>query len=100
MDLLRHFALVFDPERLARGNGQRDIAFHIVAGGAEHLPVVLAVVAVLVVAWYDVIDFDADPTGQPAGPAAIAFGSNGGFGLAGEFVALGHLFSPLLIDII
>jgi hypothetical protein len=84
--LLGHFALVFDPKRFARSDGNDRIGLHIVAGGAEHLPVVLAVVAVLVIARDDVIDFDANPTGQAAGPAAIAFGSDSGFGLAGKLL--------------
>jgi len=92
-DGLRHFALVLDPDRF-RSNlgGEGYFAFYIVASGAEHLAVVDPVVTVRMVARDDVVDFDANPTGEATGPAAVALGADGVFGFAGEFVALGHVF--------
>jgi hypothetical protein len=96
--LLRHLALVFDPERPARiGNNDR-FALGIVAMRAKHLPIVFAVVAVLVVARDDVIDLDAGPTGKATGPTAIALRADGFFGLGGEFVALRHV-SISVVDV-
>jgi len=39
----------------------------------------------------DVVDFDADPTGQAAGPTAVALSADGLLGGVGEFVALRHV---------
>ena len=92
-DGLRHFALVLDPDRFwANLGGEGYFAFYIVASRAEHLAVVHAIVAVLVIARDDVVHLDADPTGEATGPAAVALGADGVFGFAGEFVALGHVF--------
>ena len=98
-DGLRHFALILDPNRFgANLGGEGHFAFYVVASRAEHLAVVDPVVAVLVIARDDVVNLDADPTGEAAGPAAVALGADGGFGLAGEFVFLGHV-SISVVDI-
>ena len=92
-DCLRHLALVLNPNRVGPDlGGEGHFAFYIVASGAEHLAVVDPVVAVLVVAWDDVVNLDANPTGEATGPAAVALGADGVFGFAGEFVFLGHVF--------
>ena len=92
-DGLHHFALVLDPDRFGPNLGGKDnLALGVVASGAEHLAVVDPVVAVGVVARDDVVNLDANPTGEATGPAAVALGADGFFGFRCEFVALGHVF--------
>ena len=88
-----HFSLVLDPDWFGSNLAlDVNLALDIVAMRAKHLPIIFAVVAVLVIAWANVIDLDADPTGETTGPAAVALGADGFFGFRCEFVALRHVF--------
>jgi len=91
MDLLHHLFLVCNPERLARGNGEGHLGLGVIASGAKHLTIGLAVMRVRIIARDDMIDFDASPSGETAGPAAIALSADGLLGGRGELVALRHV---------